>query len=58
MNKWFGYQLQNGSFQAKRYFDSRDITEARESDFVFCVCEPFDAADRNDALKIIRERLA
>ena len=54
-NKWWGYVHVNGSLQAKRYFDKRDIEEALESDFVATVCGPFLAVDRDDALKKIKE---
>ena len=49
--KWWGYLHVNGSIQVKRFFDQRDIDEANESDFVQKTTQPFDAVDRNDALK-------
>jgi hypothetical protein len=58
MIKWYGYQYSNGEFQAKRYFDELDIIEARESPFVKGVTEAFDASNRDDALRIVRERLS
>jgi hypothetical protein len=50
MNKWWGYVHMNGSIQVKRYFDLRDLDEARESDFVARVFVPFLAQDRQSAL--------
>jgi len=50
MNKWWGYRHINGSLQVKRYFDSRDLDDARDSDFVISYTGPFDASDRDDAL--------
>ncbi len=54
---WWGYRHINGSLQAKRYFDARDLEDARESDFVASVCPPFKANGRDEALKIIGERV-
>lgn len=51
MNKWWGYLHINGKIQVKRYFDQRDIDEARESEFVTAVTWAFDAINREDALK-------
>jgi len=52
-NKWWGYQHINNSFQAKRYFDQRDLVEAHESPFVRRVTNVFMAVDRTEALQII-----
>ena len=57
MNKWWGYEHVNGSLQAKRYFDKRDLTEARASDFVARVVGPFDCNTREEALQRIAEAL-
>lgn len=57
MNKWWGYLHINGSIQVKRYFDQRDTDEAEESPFVDKVVYPFDAVDRQDALKQAKEIL-
>lgn len=57
MNKWWGYLHTNGTVQVKRYFDAEDLREARESPFVRRVCEPFDATDRSEALRIATQRL-
>ena len=48
---WWGYRHMNGSIQAKRYFGSLDIYEARESPFCKTVSSPFEAINREDALK-------
>lgn len=57
MNPWWGYKHVNGSLQVKRYFDLRDIEEARESSFVQYVTGPFDARDREHALQICKQKL-
>jgi hypothetical protein len=54
-NKWWGYLHTNGSIQAKRFFDHRDLQEAAESPFVCAYHGPFDAEDRTKALKILEE---
>lgn len=51
--KWWGYLHVNGTIQAKRFFDDRDIQDARESDFVARVHGPFEAEDRNFALLVL-----
>ena len=48
---WWGYRHTNGNLQAKRYFDQEDIREAEESPFCAEVSGPFEATDREDALK-------
>ena len=53
MNKWWGYLHTNGSIQAKRFFDARDLEDARESPFVAAYLAPFDAEDRDKALEIL-----
>jgi len=53
--KWWGYKHISGSYQAKRYFEPLDIREARESDFCDQVVGPFEAEDRDDALRQVRE---
>ena len=55
MNKWWGYLHSNGSIQAKRFFDQKDIESARESDFVLAVSWVFDAVNREDALMQLEE---
>ena len=57
MNKWYGYKHVNGSYQAKRYFDRRDLEDCQESDFVASYTQPFDAKDRAEALEIIERKL-
>lgn len=49
-NEWWGYLHTNGTVQVKRYFDSRDIEEALESDFVVKTAGPFNAVDRAEAI--------
>ena len=50
-NMWWGYRHTNGNIQTKRYFELLDISEARESPFCERVSSPFEATDREDALK-------
>ncbi len=56
-NKWWGYLHQSGTLQAKRYFDTRDITEALESPMCKTVVGPFDAKDRDEAIEIVKQLL-
>jgi len=53
--EWWGYKHNCGSYQAKRYFDKLDITEAQESPFVETVVGPFMAKDREDALEQVKQ---
>lgn len=53
---WWGYKHTSGSYQAKRYFDKRDIIEAEESDFCETVVEPFFAKNRDEAIAEIKRR--
>lgn len=55
MNRWWGYMHINGSLQVKRYFDALCLRDAHESPFVAKVVGPFDATDREDALKKAEE---
>jgi len=54
--QWWGYKHISGTYQAKRYFDKRDIDEAYESEFCDIVVGPFLAENREEALKIIEEQ--
>ena len=56
VNLWWGYKHMSGTFQAKRYFDKRDIEDAEESGFCEIVVRPFPASNRDEALKIIKEK--
>jgi len=53
--KWWGYRHTNGSLQAKRFFDGRDLDDADESPFVAKRTNPFFASGREEALKIVEE---
>lgn len=53
---WWGYKHISGTYQAKRFFDQRDLDEAYESDFCEQVVTPFEAENRDEALLIIKER--
>lgn len=54
--KWWGYRHTSGTVQVKRYHDAEDIKDARASDFVAEIVEPFDAAGRDEALRIVANR--
>lgn len=56
---WWGYLHQNGKIQVKRWFgDHKDYTEDCEgNDFAVRVVKPFAADSREEALRIITERL-
>lgn len=56
-NKWWGYLHTEGTLQAKRYFEPLDIQEANESPFVQKVIQPFEAENREEALKHIAKEL-
>jgi hypothetical protein len=53
---FWGYLHTSGTLQAKRYFDHRDLREAQESPFCEQVVGPFHASDREEALKIVKEK--
>ena len=55
--KWWGYLHQNNSIQVKRFFDQRDLDEARQSPFVKSVWLPFHARNREEALNVIQEHI-
>jgi len=55
---WWGYAHVNDTYNVKRYFGPRDIEEARESDFVKSVSEPFEAVCRADAINKLMDRLS
>jgi len=54
---WWAYKHTNGSIQVKRFFDQRDISEARESQFVTTTAGPFPAKDRETAVAAAKLRL-
>lgn len=54
--EWWGYRHTNGSLQAKRYFDPRDLEDADESPFCAKRTGVFLAGSREEALKIIEEK--
>ena len=58
-NMWWGYLHANGTIQVKRWFgDHKDYTEDCDgNDFVQRVVPPFPAANRDEAVKIISDRL-
>jgi hypothetical protein len=54
--QWWGYKHSSGTYQAKRYFGALDTDEASESPFCEIVVGPFYASDRDEALKIVKEK--
>jgi hypothetical protein len=52
-NLWWGYIHVRGTVQAKRYYDPLDLQEARESPFCQKVIGPFEAENREQALKTV-----
>lgn len=56
---WWGYLHSSGFIQIKRWFgDVRDFTEDCENnDFVLKVVPPFLAKTRDEAIRIIQEKL-
>jgi hypothetical protein len=54
---YWGYSHVNGSIQAKRYFDQRDLQDAQESDFVDIIVGPFLANNRTEALDYIKKQI-
>ncbi|RLC99527.1 MAG: hypothetical protein DRI46_09280 [Chloroflexi bacterium] len=55
---WWAYlHTDTRTIQVKRFFDHRDIAEARESSFVGQVIGPFEAKDRDAALAKARNSL-
>lgn len=54
---WWGYLHESGTVQVKRFFDQQDIDEALESPFVLRVFGPFEATDRDDAIKHIKQHM-
>ena len=61
MNKeyYWGYLHQNGTIQVKRWFgDHHDYTtDCHGNEFVQRVVPPFEASTREEAIKIISQRL-
>lgn len=55
--KWWAYLHTNGSIQVKRFFDRRDLQDASDSPFVRSYTQPFDAKDRDDAIRQAMEQL-
>lgn len=54
MNEWYAYIHINWTLHVKRFFgDYGDVTEARSSDFVLHVFDPFEASSRQDAIEKI-----
>ncbi len=53
--QWWGYRHVNGSIQAKRWFDARDLPEARASLCVVSAAGPFYADGREEALKMLEK---
>lgn len=56
--QWWGYKHTSGTYQAKPYYEARDIMEANESEFCETVVGPFPAEDRDEALMIVQTLIA
>jgi hypothetical protein len=56
---WWGYLHSNGSIVIKRWFgDHKDYTEdCMDNDFVLRVILPFPADSRDEAVKILKNKL-
>ena len=56
---WWGYLHSNGIIQVKRWFgDHKDYTEDCDGNpFVLQVVQPFEAASRDEALKILKQQI-
>jgi hypothetical protein len=52
---WWGYLHTSGTLQAKPYREPLDIQEAKESPFCKKVVGPFDALNRDHALRIVQQ---
>lgn len=52
---WWGYLHTNNKLQLKRYFDSRDLDEAKESPFVQRIFGPFQAVNWETAFDKLEE---
>ena len=59
--RWWGYLHTSGTIAVKRYhpqFGPDDLEDAFSSPFCAKVVGPFDAADRDEAERIIQEKVA
>lgn len=54
---WWGYLHIEGTIQVKPFFDALDIVEAYQSPFVKEVFTEFEAKDREDAIRIVKEKI-
>lgn len=54
---WWGYMHINGHIQVKRYFDIEDIREADSSPFCKETFDPFEAENRDEAIRIIQDKI-
>ena len=52
---WWGYEHTNGSLHTKRYFDERDIDEARQSPFVREAYGPWECTTKERADQMLRD---
>ena len=57
--QWYGYEHVNGTYHLKRFLDDiSDVYEAAGSDFVVQVAWPFEAENREDALRKLKNLLS
>ena len=54
---WWGYLHTQETIHLKRYFSWEDLKDAEESPFVKTYSAPFEAADKEEALIILKEKL-
>lgn len=54
---WWGYLHANNTIQVKRYFDDSYLQDCEESEFVQHWTRPFQAANREEAIKIASQEL-
>jgi hypothetical protein len=55
--KWWGYVHADKSLHVKRYFGTRDLDDAYDSDFVRDVYGPWEVDSRAAALLKLKEQL-
>ena len=54
---WWGYLHINGTIHLKRYFSKLDIQDAKMSSFVKYTVQPFEADNREKALKLLINKI-
>ena len=54
---FWGYLHISGTLHLKRYFNKRDIEEAKESPFAQAIVQPFFASSQEEAMSILKLHL-